>query len=210
MTDKRSEPNLRTSKKSLEGYISYITEKGSKNVPIPGGDYDPRNLRLNRQNYGFNEGALAVGTEENVPEAREQRKKILEEKFEGLVQDPQNILKLADYAEEIWWDGYPEIAQEALGRVLSLYPRDPNAYHLLSRINLSIGAKCKKKKELASTYLQLAEQLAERGLELVDDFAGNLVPDKLDALSSQKKPWNGFDSKLTLGFSERCSRIKKK
>ena len=194
----------------LDDYLNRITSQGIKNQIITGGPYDPSSLSLKRTEYILYQGNVVIGatdipiekyydkdlgeaslkaTEKDIETARRVRKEKLEDQFIELLKAPNDVQKLLNYAKEIINDRYYEIAQEISGRALSLYPNNPLVYHLLSRINIDLSHVTKKRKSISLMHSKLAEELAERGLQLIDEISVKLVEDKLDSLTHQGKEW---------------------
>lgn len=195
----------RNQKTSLDAYLKELTLKGSQNPLTLGGIYDPKVIPLTRLIYGFYEDKIFMGAPKDVPEARKKRRKTLEKKFEELIKNPSDVSRLVDYAEAISDDGYFEIAQSLIGKAILLDPRNPQIYHLLSKINLELAEICKRNKRLSLKYSQKAEGIAERGIEFVDEIAIKLAEDKIDALSRQGKSSVGFRTRFDIWLSEKHS-----
>lgn len=192
----------RIQKKSIDEYIEDIILRGKQNSISINGVYDPNQLDLDRQNYGYINNQIVLGVNENVANARESRRKDLAEKYLQLVKSPNSISLLVDYAKEMWNDKYYDIAQELLGRVLQIHPQNTYCLHILSRINLELSRVNKD----SEYYVALAEQLAERGLEYIDEVSERLLEDRLDSLAHQDIKPTESEEKLGIYFSRKYSK----
>ena len=192
---------------NIDEYLKELKERASQK-PIE--DYDPKNLKLNRAGYTLENGIVCIGGPELDKKAREQSKKNLEEMFNELKKDQNNVKKLMDFAENLYGDSYHELSEEILGKVIYIDNSDAYVYHLLSRIALTKAELCKKKPKLKRKFSELSESLAERGLEYIDVTAFKLVEDRLDALHHQGKKWTEGHNLLHISFSSKYQRQKTK
>lgn len=181
---------------NLIDYLNQITVRGTKNQIVKGGFYDPRNINLKRTEYLLYKRNVIIGstkipvekyydkelgeasinaTQKDIETARQVRRKNLEEKFELILQEPKNLSKLVEYAEEIAKDGYYEIAEEILGKVLNPNKPDPNHCYLLARINIEKAELVKRNKKLQLKYNKLAKKLFPKLFESKNGFTFRLV-----------------------------------
>ena len=192
-------------KTGLEGYLAKSVNSSTVLEQI--GELDPERLSLCRTNYSLMQGRERpiYGDKITDEKVRQKEKMFLKADFERLRADPKNIALVLSYAESLSNNAYYELAEKALLYALTLDESNPMIYHRLSRLHLDLSHAARRNKKVSARHSQLADQITERGLELIDEIAVRLVEDALDASShlSNQERYAKLEDKLRTRFSRK-------
>lgn len=166
---------------SLTHYLTDIKSKGNALEFLEDSQIDPKTLQMNRISYFFQRNEkgelfpVIGGSNEIDNDARESVRKSLDLIFRKLQENPFDLESLVKYAEELNFNGYIELSEPLLGKALTIAPEDPGIYQRFSRIHINAVGDGDVTKPRNIYHLTLASLLAEKGLELIDKIASDLM-----------------------------------